>query len=91
MVGSVSTLYYVNRDNFLKSYANATALQDVEVVASKNKIRQDYQSKPVDFGGKTDGIQSKTRDIAALSFLLSDPKDMIRVRAFTNHLLFIEA
>jgi len=80
MVGNVSTVYWVNKDNFLRSFSNSEAKNDDEVLASAD--RKDYQPKSVAFVNSTSSIKSKTRDIAALSFLLANPKDTVRSRLY---------
>jgi len=90
MVGGVSTVYFVDINTWVKSYVNDLSnitnakLLDIEVVASQTVQRQDYQPKPVNVtdGGNTTGVQSKTRDIAALSFELANPKDTTRSRLY---------
>jgi hypothetical protein len=83
MVGNVSTVYWVNSTFFLRSFANSGGSTDVEVVQTQSTDRKDYQPKPVVLTGSDASIKSKTRDIAALSFLLSNPKDVIRVSKFS--------
>ncbi|KAJ4363393.1 hypothetical protein N0V83_009686, partial [Neocucurbitaria cava] len=77
-------VYLVDKNNWLRSYANdlPAAQLDSEVVASKTVRRKDYQSKSVDVCGKIDGIQSNTRDIAALLFEITNLKDTIRFRLY---------